>query len=45
LARLKNPVLDILKRIVPPGMTTSSFSELSVDEAVHLAQLHPASNQ
>jgi MFS superfamily sulfate permease-like transporter len=45
LARLKDPVLEILKRIVPPGLAASSFSGLSVDEAVHLAQLHQTSNQ
>ena len=45
LARLKEPVLDILKRVVPVGLTTPSFSGLSVDEAVRVAQLHAVSNQ
>lgn len=45
LARLKDPVLDILKRIVSPGLAASSFSGLSVDDAVRIAQLHRVSNQ
>lgn len=40
LARLKDPVLDILTRIVPPDTAASSFSGLSVDETVHIAQQH-----
>ena len=45
LARLKDPALEILKQIVPPGLAVSSFSGLSVAEAVHIAQLHQVSNQ
>lgn len=45
LARLKEPVLDILKLIAPAGTAASSFSGLSVDDAVHIAQLHQTSNQ
>ncbi len=45
LARLKHQAHDILRRIVPPDLATSSFSGLSVDEAVRIAQLHQASNQ
>lgn len=45
LARLKEPVLDILKLIAPAGTAASSFSGLSVDDAVHIAQLHQTSNR
>jgi MFS superfamily sulfate permease-like transporter len=36
LARLKDPVYDIMKNAVAPGFPTDSLSALSVAEAVHL---------
>lgn len=37
LARLKDPVYDIMRRAVAPGFPLESLSALSVAEAVHLA--------
>lgn len=45
LARLKDPVLDILQQIATHDLTASAFSGLSVDETVHLAQRHQEPNQ
>lgn len=39
LARLKGPVYDLLQRAVPADLAVPSFSALSVDEAVRVAQL------
>lgn len=39
LARLKGPVYDLLQRTVPADLAVPSFSALSVDEAVRIAQL------
>lgn len=39
LARLKGPVFDLLQRAVPADLAVPSFSALSVDEAVRVAQL------
>ena len=38
LARLKHPVHEILKRVVPPNLAAPVFSGLSVDDAVRMAQ-------
>ena len=38
LARLKEPVLEVLQRLEPPILLRTSLSELSVDEAVHMAK-------
>lgn len=45
LARLKHPAHDILRQITPSDLAASSFSGLSVDEAVRLAQSHRAPDQ
>ncbi|MFC5472649.1 SulP family inorganic anion transporter [Paraherbaspirillum soli] len=37
LARLKDPVYDIMQRTIAPDFPTEFLSALSVDEAVHLA--------
>ncbi len=37
LARLKHPVHEILKQLVPSSLQTASFTDLSVNEAVKLA--------
>lgn len=44
LARLKDPVIDLLQRVAPADLAAASFSALSVAEAVRLAQSawHPA---
>lgn len=39
LARLKDPVYDIMKNAVEPAFPADSLSALSVAEAVHLAQV------
>lgn len=39
LTRLKSPVYDLLQRAVPADLAVPSFSALSVDEAVRIAQL------
>ncbi|MGV8900316.1 MAG: SulP family inorganic anion transporter [Burkholderiaceae bacterium] len=39
LARLKSPVYDLLQRAVPADLAVPSFSALSVDDAVRMAQL------
>lgn len=39
LTRLKGPVYDLLQRTVPSDLAVPSFSALSVDEAVRIAQL------
>ena len=39
LARLKHPIHEILKQLVPPSLVAPSFSGLSVDDAVRLAQV------
>lgn len=45
LARLKEPVIEVLQRLDPPILPFNSLSELSVDEAVHMAnKLHDAEN-
>lgn len=46
LARLKDPVYDIMKNAVAPGFPLASLSALSVAEAVHLARAgQQAANQ
>jgi len=37
LARLKHPVYELLKQLVPSNLQMPSFTDLSVDEAVKLA--------
>lgn len=39
LARLKEPVFDLLQRVAPDGLPAPSFSALSVAETVRMAQL------
>ena len=40
LARLKHPIHEILNQLMPPSLMTPSFSGLSVDDAVRLAQVN-----
>ncbi len=42
LARLKHPVHEILKQLTPPDPAAPSFSGLSVDDAVQLADVRDA---
>jgi MFS superfamily sulfate permease-like transporter len=37
LARLKRPVHELLSQLVPPGLDSPVFSDLSVDDAVRMA--------